>query len=196
MTQVVEILPRLRQELTYPKNIERHTAHSIVSWPNPILHSQYHGCWCPGDARSQCISNHDIDYVEQKLFGPHTSRVEIFFVFVFPQQCVGEMTAENCMDFQCITWERLFVPTENQVISIYGSFMCGIPHLCLYRDPLWTALIYLWISLGPVVAIMCQTCAMINSTIISTYKAYAKTPYITKMHVISFLFRLFQNETN
>ena len=26
----------------------------------PILHSQYHGCWCPGDARSQGISNHDI----------------------------------------------------------------------------------------------------------------------------------------
>ena len=38
MTQVVEILPQVR----------------------PILHSQYHGCWCPGDARSQGISNHEI----------------------------------------------------------------------------------------------------------------------------------------
>ena len=26
-----------------------------------ILHSQYHGCWCPGDVRSQGISSHDID---------------------------------------------------------------------------------------------------------------------------------------
>ena len=30
----------------------------------PILHSQYHGCWCPGDVRSQAISNHDFDYIE------------------------------------------------------------------------------------------------------------------------------------
>ena len=29
----------------------------------PILYSQYHGCWCPGDARSQGINNHDIYYV-------------------------------------------------------------------------------------------------------------------------------------
>ena len=27
----------------------------------PILHSQYHGCWCPGGARSQGISDHDIN---------------------------------------------------------------------------------------------------------------------------------------
>ena len=45
MTQVLEILPQVRQELT-------------------ILHNQYHGYWCPGDARSQGIINHDIDYVE------------------------------------------------------------------------------------------------------------------------------------
>ena len=30
-----------------------------------ILHSQYHGCWCPGDVRSQGISSHDIDLAEQ-----------------------------------------------------------------------------------------------------------------------------------
>ena len=28
-----------------------------------ILHSQYHGCWCHGDVRSQGISSHDIDLV-------------------------------------------------------------------------------------------------------------------------------------
>ena len=31
-----------------------------------ILHSQYHGCWCPGDARSQGINNHDIDLVKPR----------------------------------------------------------------------------------------------------------------------------------
>ena len=28
------------------------------------LYSQYHGCWCPGNVRSQGISNHDIDLVK------------------------------------------------------------------------------------------------------------------------------------
>ena len=26
-----------------------------------ILHNQYHGCWCPGDSRSQAISSHGIN---------------------------------------------------------------------------------------------------------------------------------------
>ena len=45
MMHVVEILPQVNKNL-------------------PILHSQYNGCWYPGDARSQSINNHDIDYVE------------------------------------------------------------------------------------------------------------------------------------
>ena len=45
MTQVLKILPRiLKQE----KDLS-------------ILYNQYHGCWCPGDVRSQGISSHDID---------------------------------------------------------------------------------------------------------------------------------------
>ena len=32
----------------------------------PILHGQYHGCWCPGNARSQGINNHDIDLVKPR----------------------------------------------------------------------------------------------------------------------------------
>ena len=43
---IAEILPRLMQELTYS------------------TYSQYHGCWYPGDARSQAINSIDIDYVE------------------------------------------------------------------------------------------------------------------------------------
>ena len=58
LTQVVEILPQVRQGL-------------------PILHNQYHGCWWPGDARSQGISNHDIYNVELDHFGPHTLTVKI-----------------------------------------------------------------------------------------------------------------------
>ena len=40
----------------------------------PILHSQYHGWWWPGDARIQAIINHDIDYVEPEKFGRRTLR--------------------------------------------------------------------------------------------------------------------------
>ena len=38
------------------------------SWDQdlPILHSQYYGCWCLGDTRSQGISNHDTDLVEPR----------------------------------------------------------------------------------------------------------------------------------
>ena len=43
--QVVEILPIIRQKLTY-------------------LYNPYHGGWCTGDAMSQAISN-QIYYVEQ-----------------------------------------------------------------------------------------------------------------------------------
>ena len=32
--------------------------------------TQYHGCWCPGDVRSQDISSHDIDYIEYVPVGP------------------------------------------------------------------------------------------------------------------------------
>ena len=42
ITQVVENLPRVRQGPIYSTK------------------SIYHGCWWPGDARSQFISNHDI----------------------------------------------------------------------------------------------------------------------------------------
>ena len=68
-THVVEI-PRLE----YDKHIH-------------ILHNQYHGCWCPGDARSQGISNYDIDLVKPSWLGPRTVRVDtmlmIFCPFVF-----------------------------------------------------------------------------------------------------------------
>ena len=53
ITQVVEILPSL------------------------ILHTQYHGRWCPGDARSRGISHRDVDCAEPELFGPRTLRVNI-----------------------------------------------------------------------------------------------------------------------
>ena len=37
---------------------------NIPTWKTPfICLTQYHGCWCPGDTRSQGISSHDINLV-------------------------------------------------------------------------------------------------------------------------------------
>ena len=42
-----------------------------------ILHNQYHGCWCPGDAKSQGINSHDIDLVVPEYFSFSNKRVKI-----------------------------------------------------------------------------------------------------------------------
>ena len=38
---------------------------SFLVWDKnlPVQHSQYYECWCPGNARSQGISKHDVYYV-------------------------------------------------------------------------------------------------------------------------------------
>ena len=53
MTQVVEIRHQVNKSL-------------------PFLHCQFHGCWCPGEVRSQVISNRDIYYAEPSKFGLRT----------------------------------------------------------------------------------------------------------------------------
>ena len=45
MTHIVEIISYVKKDL-------------------PILHNWYYGRWCPGDAKSRGIGNHDIYYVE------------------------------------------------------------------------------------------------------------------------------------
>ena len=57
MTQVLEMCPQVIKDL-------------------PILHGQYHGCWWPGDARSQGIKKHNIGLVKPRELGPHTLRVK------------------------------------------------------------------------------------------------------------------------
>ena len=42
-----------------------------------ILHSQYHGCWWPGDTRSQGVNNHVSDLGKSGNLGPRTWRVNL-----------------------------------------------------------------------------------------------------------------------
>ena len=44
------------------------------------LLSQYHGCWWPGNARSQCISGHGIDLVVPQHSGFVTTRVDFILI--------------------------------------------------------------------------------------------------------------------
>ena len=43
----------------------------------PTYSSQYHGCWWPGDAGIQGISNHDIELVKPIWLGPRPLRVKL-----------------------------------------------------------------------------------------------------------------------
>ena len=43
-----------------------------------ILHIQYHGCWCPGNGRSQGISSPGIDLDLQKYSGFSMGKVNLF----------------------------------------------------------------------------------------------------------------------
>ena len=42
-----------------------------------ILQSQYHGCWCPGDTRSQGISSHGIELVWRDYSDRRVNRADI-----------------------------------------------------------------------------------------------------------------------
>ena len=41
-----------------------------------MIHSQYQGGWCHGDARCQGVSNRDIYYAELDWFGPRKLKVK------------------------------------------------------------------------------------------------------------------------
>ena len=81
---------------------------STLTW-----HSQNHACWCPGNARSQDISNHDVDLVQPRLLGPHMLRVKNTQKLVYlgvPKssfhnilhifQCMDQVI---CVEFQTVT---------------------------------------------------------------------------------------------
>ena len=58
-----------------------------------LLHGKYHGCWCPGDIRSQGISSHGIDAVLSEYSGSSTSGVK-------PRRIDGNMFGQPSMDSQ------------------------------------------------------------------------------------------------
>ena len=94
MTQVVEILPRIRQEFT---NSTESISWVLMFWRR----------------RSQGIGIHDIDYIEPEEFGPHTIKVLINIVhashlYVFP--CLWYVLNDKMFDkdYVCMRFVSLF----------------------------------------------------------------------------------------
>ena len=58
---------------------------------NSVLHSQYHGCWCPGSLRRQDISTNDIVVLHEEGF-----QIPVSF------QCEGVISIVDT--FLCFLW--------------------------------------------------------------------------------------------
>ena len=113
MTQVVEILPHVIQELT--------------------CSTLHRGCRFSGDTRSQGISNHDIDYVEPEWSRPHT---------LTANWCDVEFIYEECKCFHFQSFFITDMPEVVKILP-HGSqepFSPGywIPWLLIGSDGLMT----------------------------------------------------------
>ena len=77
------------------------------------MHSQYHGGWWPGDARSQGISSNDIDLVIPKYAYFSTRGLNLFVVFL--------ITMESLLKIDMILLMRHHTWQLNYVISTMVS---------------------------------------------------------------------------
>ena len=106
-TKVVEILPRVRQG---PTLIFKSSC------------SQYHFCWWPGDARSQDISNHNIDLVKSRCLDvlAQQNQVRIRAQHTWLAPAVPSSGAYHVdLLFECFTnkwgWWEIFVLTMTAI---------------------------------------------------------------------------------
>ena len=65
-----------------------------------VVHSQYHGCWCPGDFRSQGISRHGIDPLSRNIPSPASEEltticVGIRYMFLKNEFSMARVNAEK-----------------------------------------------------------------------------------------------------
>ena len=102
MTQVFEIILHIRQYLL-------------------ILHSQYHGCWWPSDARSQGIRSHAVGLLLRYYKLPMKAKRFYFYLTQYsPFQIYIHGSVQNC------------VISIAEVLEIMQS--CAQPRICvLYR---------------------------------------------------------------
>ena len=66
----------------------------------PTLHSQYHGCWCPGDTSRQGISSHSIDLAITEYSTLNTRRVKSAADPICQQ--ISDLAATVCVDIKLL----------------------------------------------------------------------------------------------
>ena len=69
----------------------------------PVLHSQYHACWCSGDFRSQCISRHGIDSQSRNILSPASEELRLLRQWVRKTQVTQVM---SCVSVQIVQTQR------------------------------------------------------------------------------------------
>ena len=73
----------------------------------PVLHSQYHACWCTGGFRSQCISRHGIDPQSRNIPSPVSDEL------IKIQQFASEKRTGNSICKMATIFSLLGCVTEN-----------------------------------------------------------------------------------
>ena len=86
----------------------------------PILHSQHHGCWWPGDARSQGISNHDIycvglSWLLMTLWRKEPGHQQPWYLLCWPVMAADDLATQGARASATMIFTMLnrinFIPT-------------------------------------------------------------------------------------
>ena len=83
----------------------KHRWHVVVIFPcgrkAPLIpHSQYHGFWCPGDARRQDISSHVTDLIPPEYSSFSTRRINEVFTYMCGTPCLRRLLSLYLTGFE------------------------------------------------------------------------------------------------
>ena len=110
--------------------------------------SRYHGCWWPGDARSQVINSQGIDLVLFKYFSLSSRRINIFCTFMTVISFSNPATRYHHAHFFLTTFVLIFKSFIIGLLDTLWYLMarlacqnieflcsCDVEVLCSWRDP-------------------------------------------------------------
>ena len=121
--------------------------HEMKQWL-PMLCSQYHVCWCPGDIRSQGISSHGFDQVWMEYSIANKQRVNILLTLYMPNPCEKVRIKKWIQDLhvlntQYLNWILTSVEMVQQVEILPHGSSKDLPraysiHGCWWPGDAWT----------------------------------------------------------
>ena len=110
----------------------------IISWKLnlkqhyilPVLHNEYHACWCSGDFRNLCISRHGIDTQSRNITSPASEELRgILYI-------VGSVWLRSTSHWKRCKWTNCINPREHIWHSLSEfTFICWFYiNICIYID--------------------------------------------------------------